>query len=96
MEIDLTGRLREERADADAPPPGHRGGAELVAERIRERVAGTRFLAADGAALPALTVSIGVAVFPVRTSSPEDLIGHADAALYAAKRAGKDRVETYG
>ena len=47
-------------------------------------------------ALPALTVSIGVAVFPVRTSSPEDLIGHADAALYAAKRAGKDRVETYG
>jgi GAF domain-containing protein len=96
MEIDLTGRIREERADGEAPPPGHRGGAEQVAERIRERVAGTRFLAADGTPLPELTVSIGVAVFPVRTSSPEDLIGHADAALYAAKRAGKDRVETYG
>jgi len=96
MEIDLTGRLREARADDEAPPPGHGGGAEQVAERIRERVAGTRFLAADGTALPELTVSIGVAVFPVRTSSPEDLIGHADAALYAAKRAGKDRVETYG
>ena len=67
-----------------------------MAERIRARVAGTRFLAADGTQLPALTVSIGVAVFPVRTSSPEDLIGHADAALYAAKRAGKDRVEIYG
>jgi diguanylate cyclase (GGDEF)-like protein len=96
MEIDLTGRMREERADDEAPPPGHRGGAEQVAERIRERVAGTRFLATDGTHLPALTVSIGVAVFPVRTSSPEDLVGHADAALYAAKRAGKDRVETYG
>ena len=46
--------------------------------------------------LPQLTVSIGVAVFPVRTSTPEDLIAHADAALYAAKRSGKDRVETYG
>jgi diguanylate cyclase (GGDEF)-like protein len=96
MEIDLTGRIQEARADADAPPPGHHGGAEQVAERIRARVAGTRFLSADGTQLPPLTVSIGVAVFPVRTSSPEDLVGHADAALYAAKRAGKDRVETYG
>ena len=96
MEIDLTGRIAEDRVDADAPPPGHRGGAEQVAERIRSRVAGMRFLSADGTQLPALTVSIGVAVFPVRTSSPEDLIGHADAALYAAKRAGKDRVEVYG
>src|SRR5665647_3925090 len=30
------------------------------------------------------------------TSSPEDLVGNADAALYKAKRAGKDRVESYG
>jgi diguanylate cyclase (GGDEF)-like protein len=96
MEMDLTGRIQETRADVDAPPPGHLGGAEQVAERIRARVAGTRFLSADGTQLPPLTVSIGAAVFPVRTSSPEDLIGHADAALYAAKRAGKDRVEVFG
>jgi len=96
MQIDLTGRLREERADDEAPPPGHRGGAEQVAERIRERVAAARFQATDGKDLPPITVSIGVAVFPVHTSSPEDLVGHADAALYVAKRAGKDRVETYG
>ena len=69
---------------------------DLVAERIRARVAGTRFMGVDGSMLPRLTVSIGVAMFPVRTTSPEDLVGHADAALYAAKRAGKDRVETYG
>jgi GAF domain-containing protein len=97
LEMDLAGRLVAARGDEEPPPPpGHRDGAEHVAERIRARVAGTRFLAADGTTLPPLTVSIGVAMFPVRTSSPEDLVGHADAALYAAKRAGKDRVETYG
>jgi GGDEF domain-containing protein len=97
MEIDLSGRLSGPRGgESPPPPPGHVGGAEQVAERIRASVAGMRVLGADGSVLPPLTVSIGVAVFPVRTSSPEDLVGHADAALYAAKRAGKDRVETYG
>jgi GAF domain-containing protein len=96
MEIDLTGRLVRAGGEEPPPPPGHGGGAEQVAERIRARVAGMRFLGADGSMLPPLTVSIGVAVFPVRTTSPEDLVGHADAALYAAKRGGKDRVETYG
>ena len=95
LEMDLVGELAESRGGEEPPPPpGHRDGAEQVAERIRARVAGTRFMGADGSMLPALTVSIGVAVFPVRTTSPEDLVGHADAALYAAKRAGKDRVET--
>jgi diguanylate cyclase (GGDEF)-like protein len=96
MEMDLTGRIPEARADEDAPPPGHRGGAEQVADRIRAHVAGMRCFSPDGSQLPSITVSIGVAVFPVRTSTPEDLIAHADVALYAAKRAGKDRVETYG
>lgn len=96
MEIDLSGRLATVRGGDEPPPPGHRDGAEHVAERIRRRVAETAFVTAEGDALPSLTVSIGVAVFPKRTSSPEDLVGHADAALYAAKRSGKDRVETYG
>ena len=30
-----------------------------------------------------------------RYGTPEDLVGNADAALYKAKRAGKDRVESY-
>ena len=33
---------------------------------------------------------------PVWTTSPEDLVGQADAALCAAKRAGGDTVKTYG
>ncbi len=96
LEMDLAGELAARGGEEPPPPAGHREGAEHVAERIRARVAGTRFQGVDGSILPALTVSIGVAMFPVRTSSPEDLVGHADAALYAAKRSGKDRVETYG
>jgi diguanylate cyclase (GGDEF)-like protein len=84
------------RGGEEPPPPGHRDGAGQVAERIRARVAGALFPGVDGPMLPALTVSMGVAMFPVHTASPEDLVGHADAALYAARRAGKDRVETHG
>jgi diguanylate cyclase (GGDEF)-like protein len=67
-----------------------------VAERIRRRVGATHFTGNDGGRLARLTVSIGVAVFPHKVSSPEDLVGNADAALYKAKRAGKDRVESFG
>jgi GAF domain-containing protein len=82
-------------SDDGAPPPGHNGGAEQVAERIRRRIAACRF---DGGSAegPVVTVSVGVAVFPQRTASAEDLVGNADAALYKAKRAGKNRVETFG
>ncbi|NLW93431.1 MAG: GGDEF domain-containing protein [Chlamydiae bacterium] len=39
-----------------------------------------------------LTVSIGVATYPHDGEAPEALLGRADRALYAAKRAGKNRV----
>jgi GAF domain-containing protein len=83
------------RPDDDPPPPGHNGGAEEVAERIRRRIAECRFGALPGDT-PIVTISVGVAVFPRRTSSAEDLVSNADAALYKAKRGGKNRVETYG
>jgi diguanylate cyclase (GGDEF)-like protein len=41
-----------------------------------------------------VSVSVGVACFtPARPESPEALLARADAALYRAKRAGRDRVE---
>ncbi len=93
MEMDLSGHGGGE---ADPPAPGHRDGAESVAERIRRRVAAAEFPSGDHRRPSRLTVSVGVAVFPLRTESPEDLVANADAALYKAKRSGKNRVESYG
>lgn len=66
--------------------------ARKAAERVREAIAYTRFSGQDGAALPAVTVSCGVAA-----SGPDDrpdtLIRRADDALYRAKGLGRNRVE---
>jgi diguanylate cyclase (GGDEF)-like protein len=45
--------------------------------------------------LPSVTVSLGIASFPHDGTDPEDLIKKADAAMYAAKRAGRDKVVKY-
>lgn len=66
-------------------------GATLVAERLRQAVADSVILACDGSPLPAVTVSLGIATWRV----PQDgaaLIAAADAALYRAKRQGRNRV----
>jgi diguanylate cyclase (GGDEF)-like protein len=59
--------------------------AARVAERLRRRVARER----DGS--PAVTISIGIADSSLAMGAPE-LLGHADRALYDAKRAGRNRV----
>ena len=45
-----------------------------------------------GAAVP-LTLSVGLAVFPADGETPADLLTRADQRLYAAKRAGRNRVQ---
>jgi PAS domain S-box-containing protein len=83
------------RGGDGAPEPGHREGAEAIAERLRRVIAASRFSLAEGAEPVRLRVSIGVASFPDMAGNMDDLVARADAALYAAKRAGKDRVEVY-
>ena len=39
------------------------------------------------------TLSLGVAIFPDHGATAEEVIAAADAALYRAKKAGRDRVE---
>lgn len=46
-----------------------------------------------GQTLPGITVSAGLAQYPVHGTSPEELLRAADEALYAAKNAGRDRIE---
>ena len=43
-------------------------------------------------ALPKITISVGVAMYPLGGTTPLDLLKTADEALYAAKDAGKNRV----
>ena len=61
-------------------------GALEVAERIRTRVEGGEFPGRK------VTLSIGVAVFPKHGDTAQGVIAAADAALYVAKRGGRNQV----
>jgi diguanylate cyclase (GGDEF)-like protein len=61
--------------------------AVLVAERLRRAVAE----ASAGKGTP-VTISCGVATYPQHATQADTLIDAADAAMYRAKEAGKDRV----
>jgi diguanylate cyclase (GGDEF)-like protein len=65
-----------------------KGGALQYAERVRGLIAGHAFRHGRR-----VTASLGVACLPTDVPPiPEDLVATADAALYEAKRAGKNRV----
>lgn len=62
--------------------------AELIRQEIKKIA-----LTYGGQALPAVTASLGIAVFPLHGYLVEDLLRVADAALYRAKAKGRDRLE---
>jgi HEAT repeat protein len=65
--------------------------ARQIAERMLSRTAERPFRLRDsGAALP-VSVSIGIATAPDDGQSPRELIQRADAALYHAKRSGRNQ-----
>jgi diguanylate cyclase (GGDEF)-like protein len=66
-------------------------GAMAVGDRVRERVAGHRFLHGEGKSV-ALTVSVGVATLPDVSTSADGLIHAADTAMYWVKDRGKNGI----
>ncbi len=77
------------------PETGREGGA-LVAERIRQRVREHLFMGSDRKRTSRLSVSGGVAVFPEDASAIRELVDTADACLYEAKQAGRNRIKVAG
>jgi diguanylate cyclase (GGDEF)-like protein len=67
-------------------------GAELLAERMRSAVAAIEIDRLDGGGRLKVTASFGVASLPSNARDKDSLIAEADAALYRAKRGGKNRV----
>ena len=88
-EIDLAGRWGGEEFVLLLPETDLDGGAKL-AERIRQSLADQELAGPDGTTFR-VTASFGVAAFPDAPSG-DQLVAAADAALYEAKRSGKNRV----
>jgi diguanylate cyclase (GGDEF)-like protein len=72
-------------------PATDEAGAVLLAERVRGAVEKSP-LVFEGAKL-AVTISLGVAVWPRDGEGKGDIVAAADRALYAAKQGGRNRVE---
>lgn len=87
--IDIVGRLGGEEFAVLLPETDCTAAVE-VAERLREAIAAAR-VAVDGVPVQ-VTVSIGVAPMSSCDDDMDVLLGRADAALYEAKRGGRNRV----
>jgi diguanylate cyclase (GGDEF)-like protein len=103
--LEVARALRELSRDIDEParyggeemavilPQTDVAGAGLLAERMRSAIAGLRIQRLDGDGELHVTASFGVASLPQTAADKSSLIAAADAALYRAKRSGKNRVE---
>ena len=90
-DVDLAGRWGGEEFLLILPGTDLAGGAQ-VAERVRAALATRLVVTVEGTAIP-VTASFGVAAVPPARTAAE-VFAAADAALYEAKRAGKNRVQT--
>lgn len=92
-ETDFVGRYGGEEFGI-VLPRAESAGVLRKAEAIRARIEAETF--SQGLEQVRLTVSIGISHFPRDGKTPEDLVARADAALYAAKENGRNRVVDAG
>jgi diguanylate cyclase (GGDEF)-like protein/PAS domain S-box-containing protein len=74
-------------------PTADLAAARARAERLRAKTRDLTILH-QGRSMGMITISVGVAAFPEHGESPKELLAAADAALYEAKRGGRDQVVT--
>ena len=89
--IDAPARYGGEEFVVALPETDEDGALEL-AERIRERIEAERVPLLDGGGTIEVTASLGLATLPGAAANAGELFASADAALYDAKRSGKNRV----
>lgn len=68
--------------------------ASVAAERVRLAVARHCFTGRDGQSIP-VTISLGVAQYPIHSAEREGLIMAADLAMYQAKSMGRNRAVAF-
>jgi len=94
-EVDALGRYGGEEFLLVLPNTGE-SGARRVAEALRQSVSELQLTTPDGQSGIHITISVGIATASEQTEGAHtlarELIRRADAALYAAKRAGRNRV----
>ncbi|HEU4655877.1 MAG TPA: diguanylate cyclase [Capillimicrobium sp.] len=95
--------LQERSREIDAParyggeelavvlPQTDLDGAYHLAERVREGIAAIEVPLGAGREPLRVTASLGVASLPATADEPRELLAAADAALYEAKRSGKNK-----
>jgi diguanylate cyclase (GGDEF)-like protein len=92
-EEDVVARYGGEEFVLIMPETG-KDAAAHAADRVREAVGDLELSAEDP--LHRVTISLGVANYPVDAESPDNLIRCADRAMYIAKARGKNQVQLYG
>ena len=74
-------------------PDINRTDAQIKAEQLRQAVQSLNIPHAASSTAPVVTISLGLALFiPTSELTPEQLVAAADAELYTAKRAGRNRL----
>lgn len=93
-EVDTVARFGGEEFVLLLPDTDKRG-AIAVAEKVRLLVEGHRFTGEERKETREITISCGIATYPDDVEEMDDLIDHADIALYRAKELGRNRIECY-